>query len=144
MPASDPVGTVARQWAQKAEGDLLNAIHTLKIVKNCPTDTACFHAQQCVEKYLKSVLVLRGVDFPRTHSIRALMEMLPVGLRPKLEVIEQDQLTEYAITTRYPGDYEPIGITDARRAVDMAKRVRLEIRNRHPELQQFPRRSRNE
>ena len=135
MSASDPVSTVARQWAQKAEADLINATHTLTIVKNCPTETACFHAQQCVEKYLKSVLVLRGVDFPRTHSIRALVEMLPAGLRPKLAIIEQDQLTEYATTTRYPGDYEPISLSDARRAIRMAKRVRAEIRTRHPELQ---------
>ena len=131
MPASDSVVTVARQWAQKAEADLINATHTLTIAENCPTETACFHAQQCVEKYLKSVLVLRGVDFPRTHSIRALREMLPAGLRPKLTVIEQDQLTEYATTTRYPGDYEPVTLAGARRAI----RVRSEIRKRHPELQ---------
>ncbi len=135
MPASDPVATVARQWAQKAEADLINATHTLTIAENCPTETACFHAQQCVEKYLKSVLVLRGVDFPRTHSIRALVAMLPAGLRPKLTVVEQDQLTEYATTTRYPGDYEPVTLAGARRAIRLANRVRSEIRKRHPELQ---------
>ena len=41
---------VLRQWIEKAENDLLNAAHALKLGKRCPTDTVCYHAQQCVEK----------------------------------------------------------------------------------------------
>lgn len=30
---------------------------------------ATFHAQQCVEKYLKALLVAHGHVFPRTHDV---------------------------------------------------------------------------
>lgn len=46
----------------QAKNDLTNAAHVLKLAAACPTDTVCFHAQQCVEKYLKALLVLDGID----------------------------------------------------------------------------------
>ena len=64
---------VARQWIAKAENDLKNAAHTLRMDRGCPTDTVGFHAQQCVEKYIKAFLVLKGIDFPRTHDIERLV-----------------------------------------------------------------------
>jgi len=36
--------------------------HTLKLGEDCSTDTGGFHAQQCVEKYLKAYLVLKLLD----------------------------------------------------------------------------------
>jgi len=59
---------VAAEWARKAENDLKNATHALKLGAECPTDTVCFHAQQCVEKYLKALLTFLGIDFPKTHD----------------------------------------------------------------------------
>jgi len=65
MHENDRVLWVVREWVQKAENDLKNAVKTLKMGEGCPTDTVCFHAQQCVEKYLKAFLVSRDIDFPR-------------------------------------------------------------------------------
>jgi len=73
---------VIRQWVEKAENDLKTAAHTLKLGKDCPTDTVCFHAQQCVEKYLKALLVFEGKDISRTHYISGLVQMLPATIRP--------------------------------------------------------------
>ena len=39
-------------------------------------DTLGFHAQQAVEKLLKAVLASRGVEYPRTHNLRVLVELL--------------------------------------------------------------------
>ena len=64
---------IAQEWIGKAENDLTNAVNTLKMGKRGPTDTVCFHAQQCVEKYLKATLVWKGIDFPKTHNISELM-----------------------------------------------------------------------
>ena len=50
------VARQVRQWLEKADDDLRNAEHTLTIFDDCPFDTVCFHAQQCVEKYLKGWL----------------------------------------------------------------------------------------
>jgi HEPN domain-containing protein len=61
MPAPDPVIELILEWIAKAENDLKNAAHTLKPREECPTDTVCFHAQQCVEKYLKGLMVLLDI-----------------------------------------------------------------------------------
>jgi hypothetical protein len=45
---------------------------------------------------------------------------------------EQSQLADYATVTRYPGDYEPISLNEARKAVAMARRIRREIRKLLP------------
>jgi len=38
------------------------------------------------------------------------------------------RLTVYATVTRYPGDYEPVPLSEARRAVAIARRVRKEVK----------------
>ena len=118
---------VVKEWMAKAENDLKSAAHLIK-VKDCPTDTVCFHAQQCVEKYLKALLVARGLEFPKTHDLGELIVFLPSRIRPHLDDGEQDRLTDYATVTRYPGDYEPISLSEARQAVKIARRVRREVR----------------
>jgi len=47
-------GRVVAEWVRKAENDIRNAEYTLTMGEDCPYDTVCFHAQQCVEKYLKA------------------------------------------------------------------------------------------
>ena len=37
----------------------------------------CFHAQQCVEKALKGLLIHSGQRLPRTHAIAELLTLLP-------------------------------------------------------------------
>ncbi len=100
--------------------------------KDCPTDTICFHAQQCVEKYLKALLVFHSANFPKTHNIRTLVALTPGRFRLAIPLETQDRLTEYATVTRYPGDYEPISPSEARAAVKVARRVRSEIRKLLP------------
>jgi HEPN domain-containing protein len=128
LPPDEHVLRVAREWADKADNDLKNAEHTLTMGAACPTDTVCFHAQQCLEKYLKALLTLLGSEVPRIHEIAELVERIPAAHRPTLTEDEQDRLTEYATTTRYPGDYEPIPLREARQAVEIARRVRKQIR----------------
>jgi HEPN domain-containing protein len=100
--------------------------------EDCPTDTVCFHAQQVVEKYLKALLVLKDINFPKTHSIEELVALVPTADRPEVSEAEQDRLTDYATVTRYPGSYDPIPLAEARRAVAMARRIRKEIRKSLP------------
>lgn len=128
MSANAETLRVVRQWVEKAENDLKNATHTLKLGRDCPTDTVCFHAQQCVEKYLKALLVWEGKDISKTHHIDELMRMLPATLRPDLSPYEQELLTDYAVSTRYPGDYDAIPLSEAKRAVQIARRVRRHVR----------------
>ena len=78
MLEPDPVQVhIVQQWVLKAEHDLTTAAITLKLGTHGPTDTICFHAQQCVEKYLKALLAWHGVDAPKTHNIKRLLPLLP-------------------------------------------------------------------
>lgn len=116
-------------WLEKAEHDLRNAEHTLTLDDDdCPFDTVCFHAQQCVEKCLKAVLVLRRVDFPKTHDVVVLMRLVPADSRFDLGVADLSALNRYAVETRYPGDWEPIGRVEADSAAAIARRVRDSVR----------------
>ena len=130
MPEREKIAVVAQERVAKAENDLKNAAHTLTLGDECPTDTVCFHAQQCVEKYLKALLVMLQIAFSRTHDIETLVHLLPGELQPSLAVEQQRRLTEYATVMRYPGPYEPAMLQEAGEAVDCAQRVRGEIRKR--------------
>lgn len=131
MPRPERTIQVVGEWIQKAENDLTNAAHALKLGARCPADTVCFHAQQCIEKYLKALLTFRGIAFPKTHNIRMLMDRTPSRDRPPVSDDEQDALTDYATGARYPG-WGEISLTEARRAVAVARRARKEIRRLLP------------
>jgi len=133
MPAHDPaIIRAAQGWVRKAENDFSNATNEIKRGKKSPLDTVCFHAQQTVEKYLKAILVLKGIDFGRTHDISILLAMVPRNIRPEMSKLEQVTLVDYAVTSRYPGDYEPISMADARKAVAMSRKVRGFVRRYVP------------
>lgn len=85
MSAVEAVLTVVREWIIKADHDLTAAAQILKLGKAAPVEIVCFHAQQCVEKYLKAMLVYRSIPFPKSHDIRVLMALVPRRSRPALE-----------------------------------------------------------
>ena len=51
MPAS-----IVKEWVDKAEGDFTTASREWRARKCRNHDAVCFHAQQCIEKYLKALL----------------------------------------------------------------------------------------
>jgi len=132
MPKPEQIIAVVREWLEKADNDLRNAAHTLTLGAEGPTDTICFHSQQCVEKYLKAFLAFVEIDFPKTHDIEELMNLVPNRYRPELSIQDQRRLTAYATVTRYPGGYEPIKLSEARQAVKLARRMRKAIRGHLP------------
>jgi len=61
-----------------------------------------FHAQQAVEKALKAVLAVRGVEFPFTHDIAVLIELSEdAGFEIPANLVDADHLTPYATALRY-------------------------------------------
>ena len=133
MSAPPETLNLVRQWIEKAEHDLRNAEHTLKLKKNCPFDTVCFHAQQCAEKYLKALLVARGIAFPKTHDLRAIIQLAPAEIELGLELDVLFTLTQYAVDTRYPEEEEPISRQEAKQAVAVARQVREAVREKLPQ-----------
>lgn len=95
MPDPEQVRTVVREWVGKAENDLETVKRLLDSGSGYPTDSVCFHSQQCVEKYLKALLTLAEIPFPKSHDIRLLISLIPgnVGIDVSLE--DQRTLTAY-------------------------------------------------
>lgn len=106
MPDGEKVLRVVREWVEKAENDLEAAARLLRSGRDFPADVVCFHAQQCVEKYVKAYLTSLEIDFPKTHDLGVLVSLMPLRARPKLTVPEQRTLTVYATVTRYPGEQQ--------------------------------------
>jgi len=109
-----------RQWLLKADEDLALSEHLLS--ESSPYRAAIvFHAHQGAEKYLKAFLVYHQCEFNKTHDIRQLLNLVE-RINPEIGVSLQDldELTPYAVETRYPGDYPDVSDEDAKRAVQLA------------------------
>ena len=118
-----------RQWIEKAEHDLRNSDHTLTIRdEECPFDTVCFHAQQCVEKYLKGWLVSRRLDVLQSHDLVVLLNLALAAEFRGANPHDVQPLNRYTIEARYPGDWDPIDRSEAEQAVAMARRIREAVR----------------
>jgi len=92
---------LARVLAAKAAGDEA-ALDALSADANVPDEVVGFHAQQAVEKRLKSVLAERGIAFERTHNLGYLLNLLAdhnVSLPPNVE--DLTVLTPWATDFRY-------------------------------------------
>jgi HEPN domain-containing protein len=115
------------EWIEKAEDDWRMAQRAYRARKDPSYDAACFHAQQCVEKYLKARLNEDGIFFRKTHNLQDLLKpILPaeptwVNLQPAL-----DNLNKYAVIYRYPG-FSATKI-EAKAAIDDCRKVRRVIR----------------
>lgn len=117
---SDPSNPAS--WAERAEEDYLMARSALRR-KRPLAYSACFHAQQCAEKYLKALLVAKGLVFPKTHDLLVLRDLIEKsGVTIAVEAKQLQILSDYAVWTRYPGE-DPT-VEDAREAMAIAKSVR--------------------
>lgn len=114
--------TDPRAWVAKAEEDLLMARSALR--RKVPlTSSACFHAQQCAEKYLKAILVAQGRSFPKTHDLLGLSNLCAqAGVLVPVGIDALRHLTAEAVRVRYPGS-EPTP-DEAREALATARAVR--------------------
>ena len=65
-------------------------------------DTLGFHAQQAAEKLLKAALVARAIDYPRTHNLGVLIELLgKAGVALPADLADIDRLTPFGTVFRY-------------------------------------------
>jgi HEPN domain-containing protein len=118
---------VVAEWVAKAEGDYTSALRELRARKNPNYDSACFHAQQCAEKYLKGMLQVWQAPFPKTHDLAKLLDLC-VSRHQEWEIFREalKMLTQYAVVFRYPG--ESATKDEAKHAVGVASTVRDIVR----------------
>ena len=93
-----------REWLNKAETDYRVAERELAVEHESDYGPVCFHAQQCIEKLIKALLISHEVIPPRTHHLPALSRLLE-SVEPtwSCEDAELTDLTDAAVDDRYPG-----------------------------------------
>jgi HEPN domain-containing protein len=116
-----------REWISKAEGDYNDVLRGIRARKNPNYDSVCFHAEQCIEKYLKARLIEAGLSFPKTHDLAKILD-LAVPLEPVWETWREymNLLTSFAVEYRYPG--ESATKDDANRAYHFCRKIRDAMR----------------
>ena len=72
------------EWVEKAENDFFSMQRERRVRKNPNYNDVCFHAQQCVEKYLKALLQEASLPIERTHNLIVLLNAI-VPTAPLLE-----------------------------------------------------------
>ncbi|MEW5828042.1 MAG: HEPN domain-containing protein [Chloroflexota bacterium] len=109
-------------WIAHAEDDYGSAKRLIR-GKRPFLYSACFHAQQCAEKYMKALLIFKDQDFPKVHDLSTLNDLCgSAGILIGIDDILLEILSGYAVRTRYPGD-EP-NLEEAREAIAIAKTIR--------------------
>ncbi|MFN8637199.1 MAG: HEPN domain-containing protein [Chloroflexota bacterium] len=114
------------EWVARAESDFRVATRESMVTAGPSYEAVCFHAQQCVEKLMKAVLIDRSVQPPRTHDLLALAAMvtatIPTWTWPSLEL---SMLNSAAVGFRYPGD--EVEKEDADEMLEVCTRLRVSL-----------------
>ena len=112
----------ARRWLRFSTEDLEVA---RRLLTGCPPAPRhiCWLTQQAAEKALKAALVVEEIDFPFSHDLDALRNLLPDRWSVRTTHPELGELTQWAVETRYPGEWPDATEADAIRAESQAGAV---------------------
>jgi len=123
-PPEEVKKEIVRQWLAKAEQDM-KAGEALLAAEHPFLYPSCFHAQQAAEKYLKALLTWHQIEFPKTHAIEQLLDLVKeADAETASSLKDATMLTPYGVDIRYPGDQPEPNLEEAREAVELARRVR--------------------
>ena len=116
-----------QQWLKKAQEDM--DVCRVLLQSNLDSyDGIGFHAQQSAEKFLKALLVRHQIPFSKTHDVaelRKLVEKVDPQLADSLALV--DVLTPYGVEFRYPGDFDPLSLDQARESLRLAEQARASV-----------------
>ena len=97
---------LARGWLRKADSDLATASQVA--AGDGPYDTACYHAQQAIEKALKALLAHTEAEIPRTHNLEELgAAAMRASSALEVNIDELAGITPFAVELRYDPDFWP-------------------------------------
>lgn len=112
----------ARRWMSYAKSDL-DAAYTLLEKGEFFPRQICFMSQQAGEKALKAILVYLGTNFPKTHDLDLIRELIPIGWKVKEKFPQLYDLSIWAVESRYPGHTPDVTEGEARETLQLAKTV---------------------
>ena len=112
----------SKGWLEYAQTDL-RAAQTLLNSGEFFTRQICFLAQQTAEKAIKAILVFEEVNFPKSHDLDRLRDMIPNGWKFKKIFPDLAELTIWAVESRYPGDTPDVVEYEALQTLHLAESV---------------------
>lgn len=123
----DCLNPLTQEWIRRGEAGYVTVQQLLLAEDPLLYNIICFHAQQCIEKYLKAWLQEANMPVPRTHNLEELLALIVPTLpawsdwQPDLKII-----TKYAVESRYPGD--PVTVENTQHACSVCEEVRRAVR----------------
>jgi HEPN domain-containing protein len=120
------MNATVKEWIQKAEKDYATARRELQATEEQNFDAVCFHAQQCIEKLMKGLLIHQGITPVRTHDLSYIDQTLSTACSDWSWPREDLRfLTRAAVEFRYPG--EAADQEEANLAFDIATKIRQKL-----------------
>jgi HEPN domain-containing protein len=120
------MNATVNEWVANADGDFRTAERELHPAGTPNFDAVCFHAERCVGKVMKALLIHLNVIPPRTHDLVALdCSLTPVCRTWSWRAKEPRLLSAAAVDVRYPGD--SADMEEASEAFDICSRMRTKL-----------------
>ncbi|MCL1834321.1 MAG: HEPN domain-containing protein [Leptospirales bacterium] len=107
------------EWIERAKSSL--ELAQTKIIRHIHYEDLCYQSQQAVEKALKGLLIYYGVEPEFTHNIGILLTELKKFTEIPENIKDTTKLTKYAVTTRYPGEYDEITKEEYKQSIIIAE-----------------------
>ncbi|MBS1562899.1 MAG: HEPN domain-containing protein [Bacteroidetes bacterium] len=79
------------------------------------------------KKYLKTFLVFKQIDFPRTHNLELLIQNCSLH-QPAFEAIDLRNLEDFAVRGRYPHDFLMPELSETREFLQIAVEIKMLVR----------------
>jgi HEPN domain-containing protein len=114
-----PLSEEARQLRAAGQRDR-TAFQVLRRDAESPVEIILFHAQQALEKFMKTALIMEGIVFRRTHDLLELNDRaLQAGIALPVASDLLARIGPYAVEFRYLGVIAPVvSVEEAQSAVD--------------------------
>ncbi|MFH0703055.1 MAG: HEPN domain-containing protein [bacterium] len=112
-------------WLKRAKSNLSRGKECDNLdLREVFIEDLCFDLQQSTEKSFKALLLYKGIDFPKTHSISRLINLLKkYSIKVPDNVVDSAELTQYSVETRYPDNYRKVTKEEYEEAVELAETV---------------------
>lgn len=116
------------KWLLRAESSF--KLGSIKNTEGIMLEDLCYQLQQACEKAVKALIIYNGIEPKKTHSFNILLQQ--VGRFMEVPSLLQKVLImeNYAIQTRYPGDYSPVDNPEYEEALLITENVFSWIRTK--------------
>jgi len=112
------------KWLIKANEDIAVIIELSREFPENYTSAISFHSQQAVEKFLKSFLIFKDIEFNRTHDVDFLLSECISVETADFDKIDLKNLNDYAVSVRYPDDFIIPSLNEAIENKEIALQVK--------------------